>query len=150
MDLPHYAAGRCTNHLLRALRCKGSLEQSQPLFVPKKETQALDPKPISLRERCRVCPRHSSARHTAAVPAKPWRSRPTRRLNFLDQQAGEQRGESMDWPLQEQQDRLNQVVEEALRSGPQVITVNNKEIAVVVPIQEYRRMHHPADTWRIS
>jgi prevent-host-death family protein len=56
----------------------------------------------------------------------------------------------MDWPLQEQQDRLNQVVEEALRSGPQVITVNNKEIAVVVPIQEYRRMHHPADTWRIS
>jgi prevent-host-death family protein len=52
----------------------------------------------------------------------------------------------MDWPLQEQQDRPNQVVEEALRSGPQVITVNNKEIAVVVPIQEYRRMHHPVDT----
>lgn len=52
----------------------------------------------------------------------------------------------MNWPLQEQQDRLNQVVEEALRAGPQVITANGEETAVVVSIEEYRRLQSPSDT----
>lgn len=56
----------------------------------------------------------------------------------------------MNWPLQEQQDRLNQVVEEALRAGPQVITANGEETAVVVSIEECRRLRLPPTRWRIS
>jgi hypothetical protein len=33
----------------------------------------------------------------------------------------------------------NQIVEEALRVGPQVITANGEETAVVLSIEEYRR-----------
>ncbi|NCA71597.1 MAG: type II toxin-antitoxin system prevent-host-death family antitoxin [Sphingobacteriia bacterium] len=52
----------------------------------------------------------------------------------------------MNWPLQGQQDCLNQVVEEALCEGPQVITANGEETAVVVYIKEYRRLKSPSDT----
>jgi prevent-host-death family protein len=52
----------------------------------------------------------------------------------------------MNWSIQGQQDRLNQVVEEALREGPQVITANGEETAVVISIEEYRRLKSPADT----
>lgn len=51
----------------------------------------------------------------------------------------------MNWPLQAEQDRLNRVVEEALREGPQVITANGEETAVVLSIEEYRRLMPPAD-----
>jgi antitoxin Phd len=51
----------------------------------------------------------------------------------------------MNWPLQTGHDRLNQVVDEARRSGPQVITLNGEETAVVLSIEEYRRMQPPAD-----
>lgn len=51
----------------------------------------------------------------------------------------------MNWQLQERQDRLNQVVEEALRAGPQVITANGEETAVVLSMEEYRRLAPPAD-----
>ena len=51
----------------------------------------------------------------------------------------------MNWPLQERQDRLNQVVAEALRVGPQVITANGEETAVVLSMDEYRRLQPPAD-----
>ena len=51
----------------------------------------------------------------------------------------------MNWPLQAEQDRLNQVVEEALRAGPQVITANGEETAVVLSMEEYRRLTPPTD-----
>jgi antitoxin Phd len=51
----------------------------------------------------------------------------------------------MNWQLQERQDRLNQVVEEALRAGPQVITANGEDTAVVLSMEEYRRLAPPAD-----
>lgn len=51
----------------------------------------------------------------------------------------------MNWQLQERQDRLNQVVEEALRVGPQVITANGEETAVVLSMEEYRRLTPPTD-----
>jgi prevent-host-death family protein len=51
----------------------------------------------------------------------------------------------MNWPLQERQDRLNQVVAEALRTGPQLITANGEETAVVLSMDEYRRLQPPAD-----
>jgi len=52
----------------------------------------------------------------------------------------------MNWQLQERQNRLNQVVEEALRVGPQVITANGEETAVVLSMEEYRRLTPPTDS----
>ena len=49
------------------------------------------------------------------------------------------------WPLQDHQDRLNQVVEEARRSGPQVITRDGQEMAIVLMIEEYRRLRPPVE-----
>lgn len=51
----------------------------------------------------------------------------------------------MNWPLQAQRDRLNQVVDEARRSGPQVITADGEDTAVVLSIEEYRRLQPPPD-----
>ena len=51
----------------------------------------------------------------------------------------------MNWPLQAQRDRLNQVVDEARRSGPQVITAIGEDTAVVLSIEEYRRLRPPPD-----
>ncbi len=48
------------------------------------------------------------------------------------------------WPLQDHQDRLDQVVEEAQRSGPQVITRDGREMAIVLTIEEYRRLQPPS------
>ena len=46
----------------------------------------------------------------------------------------------MSWQLQEAKNKLSKVVEEARKSGPQVITVRGKEAAVVLSIEEYRRI----------
>jgi antitoxin Phd len=44
------------------------------------------------------------------------------------------------WQLQEAKNRLSEVVEGALREGPQVITRRGKETAVVLSYDDYRRM----------
>lgn len=46
----------------------------------------------------------------------------------------------MSWQLQEAKNKLSKLVEEACNSGPQVITVRGKETAVVLSIEEYRRI----------
>ncbi len=46
----------------------------------------------------------------------------------------------MNWQLQEAKNKLSQLVDEARKSGPQVITVRGKEAAVVLSIEEYRRI----------
>jgi prevent-host-death family protein len=43
----------------------------------------------------------------------------------------------VNWQLQEAKNKLSKVVEEARKSGPQVITVRGKAAAVVVSIDEY-------------
>ncbi len=43
----------------------------------------------------------------------------------------------MSWQLQEAKNKLSKVVEEARKSGPQVITVRGKPEAVVLSIDEY-------------
>ena len=48
----------------------------------------------------------------------------------------------MTWQLQEAKNKLSQVVQEAQRSGPQVITVHGKEAAVVISSDEYRKLTH--------
>lgn len=52
----------------------------------------------------------------------------------------------MNWPLQDDRDPLYQVVDEARRSGPQVITADGQETAVVIAIEEYRRLAGSRDT----
>ena len=47
------------------------------------------------------------------------------------------------WSLQEAQDRLEDVVEQAVTSGPQTITVREELKAVVVSAEEYKRLTKP-------
>lgn len=49
------------------------------------------------------------------------------------------------WQLQEAKSRLSELIDEALRSGPQTITRRGKEAVVVVPAEEYRRMRKNAE-----
>jgi prevent-host-death family protein len=44
------------------------------------------------------------------------------------------------WQLQEAKNRFSEVVDEALRSGPQVITRHGEETAVVVSFDEWTRL----------
>ncbi|MEO6458035.1 MAG: type II toxin-antitoxin system Phd/YefM family antitoxin [Chloroflexia bacterium] len=44
------------------------------------------------------------------------------------------------WQLQEAKNKLSEVVEEALKSGPQVITRRGVETAVVLSIDDYKKM----------
>ncbi|MCS7290666.1 MAG: type II toxin-antitoxin system Phd/YefM family antitoxin [Roseiflexus sp.] len=44
------------------------------------------------------------------------------------------------WQLHEAKNRLSEVVEEALRNGPQIITKRGTEVVVVLSYAEYRRM----------
>ena len=46
----------------------------------------------------------------------------------------------MNWQLQEARDKFSQVVEEAQRSGPQVITVSGEEAAILLSMDDYRRL----------
>jgi prevent-host-death family protein len=44
------------------------------------------------------------------------------------------------WQLQEAKNKLSEVVEEALRHGPQVITRRGKETAILLSYADYRKM----------
>jgi prevent-host-death family protein len=46
----------------------------------------------------------------------------------------------MRWQLQEAKQRLSEVVRQAHDEGPQVVTRHGEEVAVVVSIEEYRRL----------
>jgi len=48
-----------------------------------------------------------------------------------------------EWQLQEAKNRLSQVVDSALRDGPQTITLRGKPAAVVVSFDEYRKLTLP-------
>ena len=47
------------------------------------------------------------------------------------------------WQLQEAKNKLSQVVDEAVREGPQIITKHGVETAVVISFEDYRR-HYSA------
>ena len=47
------------------------------------------------------------------------------------------------WQLQEAKNRLSEVVDKALRQGPQMITRRGVETAVVLSLEEYRRLRKP-------
>jgi len=44
------------------------------------------------------------------------------------------------WQLQEAKNKLSRVVDEAQRSGPQIITRRGKKTAVLLSYQDYRRL----------
>jgi antitoxin Phd len=58
------------------------------------------------------------------------------------------------WQLQEARDKLSRVIDNAISSGPQVITRRGVEVAVVLSYQEYQRMtanqHNFSDFFRQS
>ncbi len=47
------------------------------------------------------------------------------------------------WQLQEVKNRLSEVVDKALRQGPQVITRRGAETAVLLSIDDYRKLRRP-------
>jgi prevent-host-death family protein len=44
------------------------------------------------------------------------------------------------WQLQEAKQQFSRLVERALSDGPQLVTRNGKEVAVVLDVAEYRRL----------
>jgi prevent-host-death family protein len=46
----------------------------------------------------------------------------------------------MHWQLQEAKQRFSEVVRQAHDDGPQIVTRHGEEVAVVVSIEEYRRL----------
>ena len=46
----------------------------------------------------------------------------------------------MRWQLQEAKQRFSELVRHARAEGPQVVTKHGQEVAVVVSIEEYRRL----------
>ena len=48
-----------------------------------------------------------------------------------------------EWQLQEAKNRLSQVVDLAMKDGPQTITLRGKPAAVVVSFDEYRKLTMP-------
>ena len=47
------------------------------------------------------------------------------------------------WQLQEAKNHLSQVVDHALRQGPQTITLRGKPAAVVVSAEEFKKLTRP-------
>jgi prevent-host-death family protein len=47
------------------------------------------------------------------------------------------------WQLQEAKARLSEVIKQALKEGPQTITMRGEPTAVVISKEEYERLNHP-------
>jgi antitoxin Phd len=52
------------------------------------------------------------------------------------------------WQLQEAKSRLSQLVENALREGPQTITLRGKPTVVVVSYEKFKTLTRPSTTLR--
>jgi prevent-host-death family protein len=49
------------------------------------------------------------------------------------------------WPLQDAKNRLSSLIKACLNHGPQIVTKRGKETAVLLSIEEYRRLARPQD-----
>jgi prevent-host-death family protein len=47
------------------------------------------------------------------------------------------------WKLQDAKNRFSEVVQQALKAGPQIVTLRGKETAVIMSMEEYRRLARP-------
>lgn len=45
------------------------------------------------------------------------------------------------WPVQDAQDHFSELLEACLTDGPQMLTQRGADTAVLVPMQEWRRLH---------
>jgi prevent-host-death family protein len=45
------------------------------------------------------------------------------------------------WPVQDAKARFSEMLEACLRQGPQLVTKRGSDAAVLVPIDEWRRLH---------
>jgi antitoxin Phd len=45
------------------------------------------------------------------------------------------------WQVQEAKQKFSELVRRTLEEGPQVVTKHGKEVVVVVPVEEFRRMN---------
>jgi antitoxin Phd len=48
------------------------------------------------------------------------------------------------WEIQDARDRFSELLETAIREGSQVVTRHGVEVAVLVPIEEWRRLQSSA------
>ena len=53
-------------------------------------------------------------------------------------------GQLMIWPVQEAKARFSELLEKSVSEGPQIITKRGVETAVLVPIDEWRRLQQRA------
>lgn len=51
---------------------------------------------------------------------------------------------SKTWPVQDAKARFSELLETSLSEGPQIVTKRGKEAAVLVPIDEWRRLEKRA------
>lgn len=49
---------------------------------------------------------------------------------------------SRSWQVQEAKARFSELIDAALRDGPQVVTRRGVETAVVIPIEQWRQIEH--------
>jgi prevent-host-death family protein len=52
------------------------------------------------------------------------------------------------WQLQEAKQQFSRLVEAARETGPQLVTRNGKEVAVVLAVDEFRRLRSNGDTFK--
>lgn len=50
----------------------------------------------------------------------------------------------MSWPVQEAKARFSELLEKSVTEGPQIVTKRGVETAVLVPIEEWRRLQQRA------
>ncbi len=50
------------------------------------------------------------------------------------------------WPVQDAKARFSELLRATLESGPQLVTMRGAEAAVLVPVEEWRRLHARART----
>ncbi len=48
------------------------------------------------------------------------------------------------WPIQDAKARFSELLATCLREGPQVVTKRGTEAAVLVPMEDWRRLQHAA------
>jgi antitoxin Phd len=48
------------------------------------------------------------------------------------------------WPIQDAKARFSELLETCLREGPQIVTKRGTEAAVLVPMEDWRRLQHAA------
>jgi len=48
------------------------------------------------------------------------------------------------WPVQDAKARFSELLDASVEKGPQIVTRRGVETAVLVPIEEWRRLHNAA------